>query len=120
MQGDETKTYYFVQDDIKWFLNPRMAYTLISRLSGNITEDVKRDDIDKWNAEFKEQKGIRDEERRQDEEKAKAKADHERQMAEEDNPNVREYFQQLALQRTAKTKILRKDLPQQTLVFAEA
>jgi hypothetical protein len=32
-----------------------MAYTLISRLSGNITEDVKSAEIDKWNAEAKEQ-----------------------------------------------------------------
>jgi hypothetical protein len=55
MQGDETKSYYFVKEDIKWFLNPRMAYTLISRLSGNITEDVKSAEIDKWNAEVKEQ-----------------------------------------------------------------
>jgi hypothetical protein len=32
MQGDETKSYYMAPEDIKWFVNPRMAYTLISRL----------------------------------------------------------------------------------------
>lgn len=32
MQGDETKSYYLAPEDIEWFANPRMAYTLISRL----------------------------------------------------------------------------------------
>lgn len=33
LQGDETKSFYVAPEDMKWFLNPRMAYTLISRLS---------------------------------------------------------------------------------------
>ena len=32
MQGDECKSYYMAKEDLKWFTNPRMAYTLISRL----------------------------------------------------------------------------------------
>ena len=32
MQGDDCKSYYIAPEDISWFLNPRMAYTLISRL----------------------------------------------------------------------------------------
>ena len=32
MQGDEATSYYMAPEDIKWFLNPRMAYTLISRI----------------------------------------------------------------------------------------
>ena len=32
MQGDECKLYYIAPEDIDWFLNPRMAYTLISRI----------------------------------------------------------------------------------------
>jgi len=32
MQGDDCKSYYVAPEDIDWFLNPRMAYTLISRI----------------------------------------------------------------------------------------
>lgn len=32
LQGDEAGSYYMAPEDIKWFLNPRMAYTLISRI----------------------------------------------------------------------------------------
>lgn len=32
MQGDECLSYYMCPEDIKWFANPRMAYTLISRI----------------------------------------------------------------------------------------
>jgi hypothetical protein len=32
MQGDQTKSFYIAPEDMNWFLNPRMAYTLISRL----------------------------------------------------------------------------------------
>jgi len=33
MQGDEAKSYYVAPEDIHWFANPRMAYTLISRIA---------------------------------------------------------------------------------------
>jgi hypothetical protein len=32
IQGDECRSYYIAQEDIKWFANSRMAYTLISRI----------------------------------------------------------------------------------------
>ena len=37
MQGDETESYYWAKEDNK-HLNPRVAYTIISRLKGNIFE----------------------------------------------------------------------------------
>ena len=33
LQGDEVRSYYMAEEDLHWFANPRMAYTLISRLS---------------------------------------------------------------------------------------
>ena len=35
-QGDETNSYFIAPEDIDWFISPRMAYTLISRLKGNV------------------------------------------------------------------------------------
>ena len=32
VQGDSIRSFYVVPEDMHWFLNPRMAYTLISRL----------------------------------------------------------------------------------------
>lgn len=32
LQGDETKSFYVAPEDMDWFLHPRVAYTLISRL----------------------------------------------------------------------------------------
>jgi hypothetical protein len=39
IQGDDTASFYMAPEDIKWFTNPRMAYTLISRLRGTPCAD---------------------------------------------------------------------------------
>jgi hypothetical protein len=33
LQGDEVKSFYVAPEDLRWFVNNRMAYTLISRLT---------------------------------------------------------------------------------------
>jgi hypothetical protein len=35
MQGDDCGSYYVAPEDLHWFCNPRMAYTLVSRLKKN-------------------------------------------------------------------------------------
>jgi hypothetical protein len=52
MQGDETPSYHIAQEDLRWFVQPRMAYTLISRLKGDMTEDIKNDWIDERNKQY--------------------------------------------------------------------
>jgi hypothetical protein len=70
MQGDETPTFYVAREDMGWFVQPRMAYTLISRLKGDMTEDIKNDWIDERNAQYIKDQEQRQEARRQEEQDA--------------------------------------------------
>lgn len=38
LQGDEVESYFLAPEDIEWFCDPRMTYTLISRLKGKVAK----------------------------------------------------------------------------------